>query len=158
MVHRQICSMFPKINKYVRLIYTQHVQCIQKVFRPLHFSHILLCCNLLNLFNFFPNFSLHSIQVNDNAETEIESVILRSWVLQTRFSLRMSLLLVQFSLNQKAWCCHDHASVQQFNQQFHHTRECCFLQSECPLSALLQFQAGFQALLQRRGFSLAILL
>lgn len=78
MVHRQIFSVFPKINKYVRLIYTRHVQCIQKVFRPLHFSHILLCCSLLNVFNLFPHVSLHSIQLNDNAETEIESVSLRS--------------------------------------------------------------------------------
>ena len=47
------------------------MQCIQKIFRPLHLFHILLCCSLmLKLIQyFFPLINLHSISHNDKAKT-----------------------------------------------------------------------------------------
>ncbi len=45
------------------------VQCIAKVFIPLHFFHILLFCSLmLNCFNFFFHINLHSIHHYDKAQ------------------------------------------------------------------------------------------
>lgn len=49
-----------------------NIQCIQKVFRPLHIFHMLLCCNLmLKLFKFIfsPLINLHSASNNDKVKT-----------------------------------------------------------------------------------------
>ncbi len=53
------------------------IQCLAKVFIPLHFFHILLCCCLmLNCFKllFFPHINLHSIHHTDKAKTEFSQL------------------------------------------------------------------------------------
>ena len=56
-------------EKEVNMWYT--VQCFHKVFRRLHFSHILLCCSLLlKSFKYmFSLINLYSIPHNDKAKT-----------------------------------------------------------------------------------------
>lgn len=132
MVHCQVCSVFTKINKYLRLNYTQHVQCIQKAFRPLYCSHILLCCNLLNWFNFFHRISLHSTQLNDDAETEVESSA-QSEVLSTPDQVYIQdafvLLLCSIFPQPKSMMLPPPCFSSTVQSWFHHTRESCFLQS-----------------------------
>ncbi|KAF7665454.1 hypothetical protein LDENG_00143120 [Lucifuga dentata] len=57
-----------------------YIQCLQKVFRSLHFLHILLCCR----FNFkriklpFLHINLHSISHNDKVKmSEIFAILLK---------------------------------------------------------------------------------
>ena len=57
---------------------TNHVQCIQKVFRPLHFFHILLHYSLILKWVFFPLINVHTIPHNDKAKTlEIRENVLQ---------------------------------------------------------------------------------
>ncbi len=88
--NRVVCTIKPKviipISSYslqnccsaVTLVYrsrTLNIQCLAKVFIPLHFFHVLLCCCLVNCFKLvFFYISLHSIHHIDKAKTELSQL------------------------------------------------------------------------------------